>query len=145
MVAPVCPGAKAEGREMIEGYVYFAKVGKYIKIGHTITPNRRRKRLKWEAVRNFGVKTVRYLLIVRGTYDDESAEQRKFPLATTKYGAEWYHATPELLAYIESQQFRNVPDREWQDGEDRHMSRLYQEHKEYRKRELEEELRKLTV
>lgn len=82
----------ARARE--EGFVYFIACGPYIKIGHS--QDHPRERMRAMATYNpFPIELVGMLVAGR---DREREIQQRF--AGSHHVLEWFHAAPELLAYV---------------------------------------------
>lgn len=93
------------GRPDREGFVYFVSCQQYIKIGHSVDPEKRLKSLKMsgngtKAPRGIDLWEAELLHTAPGGQSEEKKLHEQF--AHLRADGEWFHAAPELLQHIES-------------------------------------------
>jgi len=77
-----------------DGFIYFIEAGDFIKIGHTRSPVGRGHKMRTD--NPFDLKLLH---IEDGTFKREKLYHRHF--AAIRVRGEWFHKTPDLLAFIE--------------------------------------------
>lgn len=88
-------GAEVKPRTPSElGYVYFAELGDFIKIGFSRSPESR-----IDALRTGSPLPIRILGAIRGTFESEKEVHAKFRHLHERL--EWFRKSPGLLAYIQ--------------------------------------------
>lgn len=78
-------------------FVYFVECNEFVKIGYTT-----RVRMRFYDLVTWSPYTMRILLVIEGTREDE----RNYHLKFGKYfhKGEWFKKSPELMAFIEEKQ-----------------------------------------